>query len=263
VDLTQQTCQFCRGVDLTKLTCQFCRGTDLTQLTCTFCRGAGVSAGSRCYHCSGTGKQSRCYHCSGTGRQSRCYHCSGTGHQSRCYHCSGTAKQSRCYHCSGTGKQSRCYHCSGQAASGALCRSCAGFGTVERIVTKHNTLVDLSRSVAAKKGDTTRAPPATVAAEDGSGYGEVSAETGRPKTVFVNGYSRKDGTYVKSHYRSLPNPTVAPQVDTPRLVPFVAENGSYYGQPNQYGVPKTVPVQGYFRKDGTYVRGHYRSAPRR
>jgi hypothetical protein len=41
----------------------------------------------------------------------------------------------------------------------------------------------------------------------------------------------------------------------------VAENGSYYGQPNVNGVPKTVGVSGYTRKDGTYVRGHYRSAP--
>ncbi len=41
----------------------------------------------------------------------------------------------------------------------------------------------------------------------------------------------------------------------------VAENGSYYGQPNVNGVPKTVAVGGYYRKDGTYVRGHYRSAP--
>lgn len=40
-----------------------------------------------------------------------------------------------------------------------------------------------------------------------------------------------------------------------------AENGSYYGQPNVNGVPKTVAVGGYYRKDGTYVRGHYRSAP--
>ena len=43
--------------------------------------------------------------------------------------------------------------------------------------------------------------------------------------------------------------------------PFTAENGSYYGQLNQNGVPKTVRVRGYFRRDGTYVRGHYRSAP--
>lgn len=44
----------------------------------------------------------------------------------------------------------------------------------------------------------------------------------------------------------------------------VAENGSYYGEmsPNT-GRPKTVHVDGYYRKDGTYVRGHYRSSPRR
>ena len=43
--------------------------------------------------------------------------------------------------------------------------------------------------------------------------------------------------------------------------PGVAENGSYFGQPNKVGIPKTVPVRGYWRKDGTYVRGHYRSRP--
>lgn len=37
-----------------------------------------------------------------------------------------------------------------------------------------------------------------------SGYGETSEITGRAKTVHVNGYYRKDGTYVKSHYRSAP-----------------------------------------------------------
>lgn len=41
----------------------------------------------------------------------------------------------------------------------------------------------------------------------------------------------------------------------------VAENGSYYGELNKNGVPKTVPVRGYYRRDGTYVRGHYRSPP--
>ena len=40
-----------------------------------------------------------------------------------------------------------------------------------------------------------------------------------------------------------------------------AENGSCYGDLNANGVPKTVHVDGYYRKDGTYVRGHYRSAP--
>src|ERR1700730_353261 len=40
-----------------------------------------------------------------------------------------------------------------------------------------------------------------------------------------------------------------------------AENGSCYGDPNVNGVPKTVHVNGYYRRDGTYVRGYYRSAP--
>ena len=41
----------------------------------------------------------------------------------------------------------------------------------------------------------------------------------------------------------------------------VAENGSYYGQPNQSGIPKTVLVQGYTKSNGTYVQDYYRSAP--
>ena len=39
-----------------------------------------------------------------------------------------------------------------------------------------------------------------------------------------------------------------------------AENGSCYGDISPAtGLPKTVAVRGYFRRDGTYVRGHYRS----
>ena len=47
----------------------------------------------------------------------------------------------------------------------------------------------------------------------------------------------------------------------PSLGAPVAENGSYYGELNKNGVPKTVLVNGYTRSDGTYVRGYYRSAP--
>lgn len=39
-------------------------------------------------------------------------------------------------------------------------------------------------------------------AENGSYYGEISKLTGRPKYTFVRGYFRKDGVYVRSHYRS-------------------------------------------------------------
>jgi hypothetical protein len=39
-----------------------------------------------------------------------------------------------------------------------------------------------------------------------------------------------------------------------------AENGSCFGDISTYnGRPKTVRVRGYYRNDGTYVRGHYRS----
>lgn len=63
-------------------------------------------------------------------------------------------------------------------------------------------------------------------------------------------------------YRSTPSAyqPYSPSYTAPRNV---AENGSYYGQPNAYGVPKTVPVQGYYRNDGTHVQGHYRSRPSR
>jgi hypothetical protein len=39
-----------------------------------------------------------------------------------------------------------------------------------------------------------------------------------------------------------------------------AENGSCYGDISAAtGLPKTVAVSGYYRADGTYVRGYYRS----
>lgn len=37
---------------------------------------------------------------------------------------------------------------------------------------------------------------------DYSGFGEISEETNRPKTKHIDGYYRKDGTYVKDHYKS-------------------------------------------------------------
>ena len=41
-------------------------------------------------------------------------------------------------------------------------------------------------------------------AENGSCYGDISVATSRPKTVHVKGYYRRDGTYVRGHYRSKP-----------------------------------------------------------
>jgi endonuclease YncB( thermonuclease family) len=62
---------------------------------------------------------------------------------------------------------------------------------------------------------------------------------------------------------SATSPVYSP-TDSPSYTPPVAENGSYYGQlSDRTGRPKTVHVEGYTRRDGTYVRGHYRSSPRR
>lgn len=46
------------------------------------------------------------------------------------------------------------------------------------------------------------AVPNVACAENGSCYGDISPTTGAPKTVAVQGYYRRDGTYVRGHYRS-------------------------------------------------------------
>jgi len=44
----------------------------------------------------------------------------------------------------------------------------------------------------------------------------------------------------------------------------MAENGDFYNQDNDGdGRVESVFVKGYYRKNGTYVRSHYRAAPRR
>lgn len=53
-----------------------------------------------------------------------------------------------------------------------------------------------SNTVSSKKYKTVSYPSYS------KGYGEISATTGRAKTVHVKGYTRKDGTYVQPHYRS-------------------------------------------------------------
>lgn len=234
-DWTKQTCQTCNGIDWTKQTCPTCKGVDWTRLACTTCQGTGKLRGND--YCS----------CWVSGKRSACYSCWGTGKRSACYSCWGSAKRSACYSCWGSGKRSACYSCWGRASDNVTCSSCNGSGYVERLV----------------KAPT---PSTHPTAENGSYYGEISDLTARPKTVFVSGYYRKDGTYVRSHYRSPPGD--GPSVRGPPILypdtPLVAENGSYYGQPSQAtGNPKTVHVKGYYRKDGTYVRGHYRSSPRR
>jgi hypothetical protein len=94
-----------------------------------------------------------------------------------------------------------------------------------------------------------------------SSYHEVPAaaltapETAYSAPLYVPGV----GNVSRPHYS--PGATYEPAIELPPGYGAVAENGSYYGQPNANGVPKTVAVNGYYRKDGTYVRGYYRSPP--
>ena len=87
--------------------------------------------------------------------------------------------------------------------------------------------------------------------------------------VWVNGYTRKDGTYVQGYYRSSPDSNPYNNFNFPGNVnPYTGKVATgnpetylknYYDS-NVYN-DFVVWVNGYTRKDGTYVQGHYRSSP--
>ena len=251
-DLTKQTCPHCDAQDLTKQTCPHCNGRDLTKETCPHCYGSDLTL-DHCRHCGGDGtitnyrnESVKCYYCFGSGKRSACVYCYGSGQRSQCYYCYGSGHKSACVYCNGRGTKSACVFCWGQSVG--QCTSCQGNGQVLASVVERAT-IKLS---------------APYVAENGSYYGQLN-DNGVPKTVYIRGYYRKDGTYVRSHYRSPPysNPSYHYDQSTGRTGPGVTENGSYYGEPSKLtGRPKTVYVKGYYRKDGTYVRGHYRSKRR-
>jgi len=66
-----------------------------------------------------------------------------------------------------------------------------------------NPPAPVSGQTAQATADTATTPDGKPAvAENGSRYGEISPATGKPKTTYVKGYTRKDGTYVRGYYRS-------------------------------------------------------------
>lgn len=78
--------------------------------------------------------------------------------------------------------------------------------------------------------------------------------------VRVRGYTRKDGTYVSPHYRSSPDGIFSNNWSTKGNVnPYTGKIGTKTSPSSSYG--GDVFVNGYTRKDGTYVSPHYRSAP--
>ena len=88
--------------------------------------------------------------------------------------------------------------------------------------------------------------------------------------VWVNPYYRKDGTHVQGHYRSSPDSDPTNNWSFPGNVnPYTGKVApgnpetylkNYYGS-DSYTSSTDVWVSGYYRKDGTYVMGHWRSSP--
>jgi hypothetical protein len=78
--------------------------------------------------------------------------------------------------------------------------------------------------------------------------------------VYVRGYYRKDGTYVRPHHRSDPDGNFWNNWSTKGNVnPYTGKPGTKTSPSPNYG--QDVPVSGYYRANGTYVAPHYRSAP--
>jgi len=59
-----------------------------------------------------------------------------------------------------------------------------------------------SAATAAPRLYTPPAPRYSSGCQSGNYYGAISCVTGLPKTTYVRSYYRKDGTFVRSHYRS-------------------------------------------------------------
>ena len=91
-------------------------------------------------------------------------------------------------------------------------------------------------------------------------WGVESVAEARGGAVHVRGYYRKSGTYVQPHYRSAPDGNFYNNWSTRGNVnPYTGQPGTKVSPPATQG--QDVYVESYVRSDGTYVPGHYRSAP--
>lgn len=79
--------------------------------------------------------------------------------------------------------------------------------------------------------------------------------------ALIQGFYNREGAYIPSHTRCLHSDAlVTYKSASPRYTPFTYGVGS---APCVTGYCGPVNVRGYYRKDGTYVRPHTRSRPRR
>lgn len=90
--------------------------------------------------------------------------------------------------------------------------------------------------------------------------GSTSTRRSTRGEVSVRGYYRRDGTYVAPHKRTAADGNFYNNWSTYGNVnPYTGRPGTRTNPPAGYG--EDVWVNGYFRSDGTYVPGHYRTAP--
>ena len=91
-------------------------------------------------------------------------------------------------------------------------------------------------------------------------------------SVHVKGYFRKDGTYVAPHYRSAPDKNPYNNWSYPGNTnsytgkTATADPQKYldnYYSKDKYADGERVWVNGYYKADGTWVSGHWRTAPHR
>ena len=80
----------------------------------------------------------------------------------------------------------------------------------------------------------------------------------------MNGFSCSTELLTKEQKQAVAGLNVQPPPLPIGIVGGCSESGSCYGEISQEtGRRKTVRVKGYYKKDGTYVRGYYRSKPRK
>lgn len=83
--------------------------------------------------------------------------------------------------------------------------------------------------------------------------------------VHVNGYTKSNGTYVAPYVRSNPNSTRTDNYSYPgNTNPYTGKaatgNSEAYSNKNNRGSsPSEIWIKGYYKNDGTYVNGHWRT----
>lgn len=87
-------------------------------------------------------------------------------------------------------------------------------------------------------------------------------DTSTAGCYWVDAYARRDGSQVSGHTRCATDVSLS-TAPMSSVAPTTGSYGSSDRAPCVTGYCGSVSVKGYYRKDGTYVRPHTRSRPRR